>query len=323
MTPTRRTILQGLMATTSVAILPSLGEGRMQSRSGAMPMPQLITEIFLVDQDYGVDYGDNRVQAVVEFVNDLLQRYFYLEEFPPKVVQSYYVDYYQAQVLNGDIHQFVWNSRWHPLIVESVSAGLQAMGMHDQAILFGKARDFVERDRNRLNAFLDSDYSSYPTSSREYMEQLSKIDGKFFERFAAHPDGNEAGYSQIANANAAWISTWPEVRWVTEEQYRQEIDRLAALVPDLAVRKQRAEENRPWQYKRIDDVVARSGQELTMVTGIERAAAAAGMSGELWHIVTNRGHHRVMFANREALMLHGERDEIIARAAAPEAGPMN
>jgi hypothetical protein len=84
---------------------------------------------------------------------------------------------------------------------------------------------------------------------------------------------------------------------------------------------QKAEENRPWQHKRIDDVVARSGQELLMLTGIERVASAAGMSGELWHIVTNRGHHRVIFANREAVMLQGERDEIIARAAAPEARP--
>jgi hypothetical protein len=320
MTATRRIILQGLLASTSVTMLPSLGQGQSAASMVGKTMPQLITEIFLVDEDYGVAYGHNRVQAVVEFVNDLVGRYYYYEELPPKVVQSYYVDYYQHQVLNGDIHQFVWNSRWHPLIVESVSGGLQAMGAHDQAALFSKARNFVERDRNRLNAFLESDYASSP-ASKEYMEELSKIDGDFFKSFAAHPDGQEAGWSQIANANAAWISTWPEVRWVTPEQYRQELERLAAIVPDLAERKQRAEENRPWQQKRIDDVVARSGQELLMLTGIERTASAAGVSGELWHIVTNRGHHRVMFANGEALMLQSERDEIIARVPAPEAKP--
>jgi hypothetical protein len=283
-------------------------------------MPQLITEIFLVDQDHDVAYGHNRVQAVVEFVNDLVERYFYYEELSPKVMQSYYVDYYQHQVLNGGIDQFIWNSRWHPLIVESVSAGLQAMGAHDQAVLFSKARDFVEGDRNRLNAFLESDYGSSPVS-KEYVQELEKLGGDFFESFAAHPDGHEAGYRQIAVANAAWISAWPEVRWVTPEQYRQELDRLAAIVPDLAARKKRAEENRPWQHKRIDDVVARSGQELMMLTGIERAASAAGRTGELWHIVTNRGHHRVMFANHEALMLQSERDEIITRVPAPEAKP--
>jgi hypothetical protein len=280
-------------------------------------MPQLITEIFLVDEDYGLAYGHNRVQALVVFVNDLVERYFYYEELPPKVVQSYYVDYYMAQVLNGDIHQFVWNSRWHSLIVESVSAGLHEMGVHDQAALFNEVRDFVERDRARLNAFLESDYGS--SAHTEYMEALSTIGGEFFDSFAPLPDG--AHGAQISNANAAWISTWPEVRWVTPEQYSQEVERLAAVVPDLAARKQRAEENRPWQHKRIDDVVARSGQELIMLTAIERAASAAGLSGELWHIVTNRGHHRVMFANHEALMLQGERDEIIARVPAPEAEP--
>ena len=99
------------------------------------------------------------------------------------------------------------------------------------------------------------------------------------------------------------------------------MERLAAIVPDLATRKQQAEENRPWQYKRIDDVVAHSGQQLMMVTGMERAVSAAGMSGELWHIVTDLGHHRVMFANHEAFMLQSERDEIIARVPAPEAEP--
>jgi len=152
-------------------------------------MPQLITEIFLVDQDYEIAYGHNRVQAVVEFVNDLVERYFYYEELPPKVVQSYYADYYMHQVVNGDIHQFVWNSRWHPLIVESVSTGLQAMGAHDQAVLFREARDFVERDRNRLNAFLESDYAGSSPAAMEYVEEIEKIDGDFFESFAAHSDG--------------------------------------------------------------------------------------------------------------------------------------
>jgi hypothetical protein len=320
MTAARRTILLGLLASVSTAMLPSSGEGQSAIAIGGKQMPQLITEIFLVDQEHDLAYGHNRAQAVVEFVNDLVERHFYYEELPPKVVQSYYVDYYHAQVLNGDIAQFVLNSRWHPLIVESVSAGLQAMGAHHQVVLFSKVRNLVERDRNRLNAFLESGYSS-SRASKEYIEELEKIDGDFLASFTAHPDGQEAGWSQIAVANAAWISTWPEVRWVTPEQYRRELERLAALVPDLAARKLKAEENRPWQHKRIDDVVARSGQELMLLTGIERAASAAGLTGELWHIVTNRGHHRVMFANREALMLQSERDEIIARVPAPEAKP--
>jgi hypothetical protein len=40
-------------------------------------MPQLVTQIVLVDQDYG--RGEDKVQAVVEYVNGLMRRYFYLE----------------------------------------------------------------------------------------------------------------------------------------------------------------------------------------------------------------------------------------------------
>jgi hypothetical protein len=280
-------------------------------------MPQLVTQIVLVDQDYGLSYGEDKVQAVVEYVNGLMRRYFYLEELPPRAVRSYYADYYMTQVLNGHIHQFVHNSRWNPVIVENVSAALDAMGLVQQAALFGEVSNFVERDRPRLEAFLAGQYGSPPT--RPYMDDLAKIGGDFYEHFTAHPDGREAGERQIAVANAAWISSWPETKWVSAETFEQALDNLATVIPDLPARKLKAEENKPWQYRRIHEVVASSGRKLVLLTGIEREASAAGMTGEVWHLRTDRGHHRVTFANGEATLLLGDRDEVVARVSAPEA----
>src|SRR5206468_8216594 len=76
MMATRRTMLLGLLASTSVTMWPSPGEGQFAIAIEGTRMPQLISEIFLVDQDYDVAYGHNRVQAVVEFVNDLVERHF-------------------------------------------------------------------------------------------------------------------------------------------------------------------------------------------------------------------------------------------------------
>jgi hypothetical protein len=283
-----------------------------------MTMPQLVTQIVLVDQDYGLAYGDNKAQAVVEYVNGLGRRYFRLEELPPHAVRSYYADYYMAQVLKGDIHQFVYNSRWNPIIVESVTAALDAMGLADQAALFGKVRDFVERDRPRLEAFLAGEYGSL--AARPYMDALSKIGGDFFERFTSHPDGREAGSAQIAVANAAWISSWPDTKWVSADAFERELDSLATVIPDLLARKQQAEERKPWQYKRIEEVTASAGHKFERLTGLRRNASAAGMRGDVWHLRTDRGHHRVMFIDGEAIMLHGDQDEIVARVPAPEAG---
>jgi hypothetical protein len=280
-------------------------------------MPQLVTQIVLVDQDYGLAYGENKVQAVVEYVNGLMRRYFYLEELPPNAVRSYYADYYMTQVLNGNIHQFVHNSRWNPVIVENVSAALDAMGLVQQAALFGEVCNFIESDRPQLEAFLADQYFSPLT--RPYMDDLAKIGGDFYEQFTAHPDGRDAGERQIAVANAAWISSWPETKWVSAEAFEQELDNLATVIPDLPARKQKAEESKPWQYRRIHEVVAGCGQKLLSVTGIQREASAAGMTGELWHVRTDRGHHRVMFTNREAIMLIGNQDEVVARVSAPEA----
>jgi hypothetical protein len=281
-------------------------------------MPQLVTEIILVDQDYGLACGEDKAQAVVEYVNGLARRYFRFDELPPNAVRSYYADYYTAQVQNGNIHQFVHNSRWNPVIVESVSAALDAMGIVQQAALFAEVRNFIERDRPRLEAYPAGRYCTPAT--RPYMDDLANIGGGFSARFRAHPNGPEAGERQIAVANAAWISSWPEVKWVTADQFDKELDRLATVIADLPTRMQRAKENRPWPYKRIDEVLAGAGQTLVRATGVEREATAAGVTGMLWHIITDHGHQRVMFANREAILLLGDRDEAVARVPAPEAG---
>ena len=71
-------------------------------------MPQLVTQIILVDQDHGfANQEENKVQAVVEYVNGLTLRYFYLDELPSNAVRAYYADIYMGEVLNGDIDQFV------------------------------------------------------------------------------------------------------------------------------------------------------------------------------------------------------------------------
>jgi hypothetical protein len=215
-------------------------------------------------------------------MNGLRARYFYLEELPPNAVCSYYADYYMVQVLNGNIHQFVFNSRWDPVIVDSISATLDIVGLVHQAALFGEVRDFIERDRPRLEAFLTSQYGSPPT--RPYMDELSKIGGGFMKRFTAHPNGEEAGSVQIATANAAWISSWPETRWVSAETFEQELDNLASAIPDLPARKPKAEQNKPWPYKRLDELIASAGQKLVSVGGIKRGVSVAGVTGVLWYL---------------------------------------
>lgn len=271
-------------------------------------MPQLVTEIILVEKDYGLAHGENRVQAVVEYVNGLLARYFDLEELPPTAVQCYYVDYYMHQVLNGDIHQFVYNSRWNPMIVDSVSTALDTLDVPDQRALFREAREYIERDQARLEAFLAGEYDSPAT--RPYMTDLENVGGHFFKRFIAHPDGARAGQRQIAVANAAWVATWPDARWVAAAAFEKELDRLAAVIPDLPARRRSAEQSQPWQFKRIDEVMTTAGHRLLRLIGVD---------GGEWHLATDRGQHRVKFANREAMLLRGDGDDVIARVPAPEA----
>jgi hypothetical protein len=282
-------------------------------------MSPLIQDIVLVAEDHRRGDGLDPVQAILEYVDGLTNRYLRLDELPAKAVQAYFAECYLAQVLNGNIHQFVWNSRWDPMTIDNVAAALEILNLPTQAALFSKVREFVDADRDRLQAFLDGQYGSPET--RPYMDELSRIGGDFFDCFVAHPDGYDAGCNQIGTANEKWISSWSDAIWVSGDVFEQKLDELAAQIPDLEARKLEAEENRPWPYKRIDDLIAQAGHTLVRLTAIDQDASAAGMTGDVWHMITDRGHHRVLFTNGEAIMLPGEGDDIIARVPVPETIP--
>lgn len=101
---------------------------------------------------------DNDVIASVQmYAHGLQTRGVENSELPPRAMQASSVAYYCTQVLNGNIGQFVVNSRWRPEIISAVREGLQAIGARRQADLFENVVLFVEGTRKDLEAALASE----------------------------------------------------------------------------------------------------------------------------------------------------------------------
>ncbi len=64
------------------------------------------------------------IQCNIDVVNYLLEEGAEMTELSPEALASYHVDFYQAQVSNGGIDQFVANSGWVPEVVNRVIVGL-------------------------------------------------------------------------------------------------------------------------------------------------------------------------------------------------------
>jgi hypothetical protein len=85
----------------------------------------------------------NRITGITDFVNLLFENYFYQREIPKEALESYYVDYYNQEVIHGGISQFVYNSKWKDALVNYVSDGLRNMGAKKHAELFEKLISIV------------------------------------------------------------------------------------------------------------------------------------------------------------------------------------
>jgi hypothetical protein len=158
--------------------------------------------------------------AVVDYVNDVQQAgVFVRREMPPKALQAYNADYYLAEVNNGGHSQFIHNSgELLPTIVGDALAGLEAMGARAQHQILTEMAAWVEA--NVAEAFAQDGFGTRA-------KPLEELDSRFY---AAE------GEAPIAPLAARWISSWPELRIVEDDQYAAEIERIAASNPALGQR---------------------------------------------------------------------------------------
>src|SRR6266700_3596257 len=103
-----------------------------------MQSPLSLDAVVVSDTSFRGDDPSEIVESNVSFLNALFEEHLTAEEVSADALRSYYVDYYLAQVNNGGFSQFVYNSRWSPLMNGFIRDGLSAMKAVGHLALFNE-----------------------------------------------------------------------------------------------------------------------------------------------------------------------------------------
>jgi hypothetical protein len=241
----------------------------------------------------------------IEVVNALFGEHLRADEIAPDALRSYYVDYFLAQVNNGGFSQFVYNSRWSPLMNGFIREGLAAMKAVGHLALFNESAALVERlGADRLQTFLES----------EYFDDNAERDSL---------DANNDRFSELSETedlialNAAWLRSLPGLKVKTADEIKAEIARCGAALPDREERVRAALESEPRYMKLIRALIAEAGQELSRVTGGDPNYQHNGQRIVAWHFLTDKGHHYMVDADGKAVMFDGTTKAVVTEIDAP------
>lgn len=264
-------------------------------------------------------YRTVHIDEVTSFAYGLSMRHFYDSEMPPEVIHVSRVSYLLGQVLNGGFWQFVENSGWATSFVDGVRSGLVAIGAVEHLAVFDGAAAMIDEgyrkdgkiDIDRFNQLVDQLEEEHLAEAK-LKSRLGNVSSK--------PWNWGDRWSALTPLMERYIAKLKNIRRVRYDRYEAELDKLTRLIPDLEQRKAGREEARPWEKKRIDQLVDLAGQSQLWYTGFSERQH----DGQLlwaWNMRTNAGHHQVIFHDGEAIMFSGRTDEIVARIPAPEQRP--
>lgn len=290
----------------------SLGMDGVAVRMRRMGVPLLAAE-FMASQ--------SKIDEVTKFAQDLWERHFRDDEMPPKVINVSRVNYLIGQVLNGGLLQFVHNSNWDKSLVEGVRTGLAAIGAREHLAVFEGAARLID-DANEKGGELDTDNFNATITQLE-RKHLSNLKLTWRIGWIVNNNWKWGDRWQCAQIlSARYIARWRGVRRVPAAAYPAALDSLAAVIPDLVVRRQMREDARPWEKKAIDRLVAEAGLDHIWYTAFS-TRQHNGRKVWCWNFTVGKtpgqGHHQAIFVDGEAIVFKGHTDEIVGRMPLPEA----
>jgi hypothetical protein len=249
----------------------------------------VVLEASVTHDDPGEIVGSN-----VWFVNALFEEQLTVEEISADALRSYYVDYYLAQVNNGGFSQFVYNSRWSPLVVRLIREGMQAMAAQRHLEVFEGAAKLVEEfGRDRLDGYFTGEYFG-ENADRDMFNAPN-------DNFSAAEEAED-----LLAKNADWLRGHPNLcPMPTEEDMAREARRRGETLPDRESRIAEARANEPRYMKLIRALCEQSGYELKRVTAGDPTRVHQGKHTLAWHFITDHGHHHMIDADGKAIMFEG------------------
>jgi Domain of unknown function (DUF4375) len=260
--------------------------------------------IFVSSESIASDDPHDIVWSNISFLNELQEEYITYSELSPDAMQSYYIDYYLAQVNNGGFAQFVYNSGWNFVLIGHVRDGLKAIGATRHLALFEESAALVDQvGPEGMGKFFQSE----PFGENHERDLLNAFNDQFY---ALEEE------ESLTDLNARWLRAHPELVVCTEEELEAEIVRRAEAVPDREERIAQARASEPRYYKLVRALCAQTGQELDDLTA-GSPETYNGKSYLAWHFLTDQGHHYMIDTGELALMFNDDSRSPIATFSIP------
>lgn len=161
-------------------------------------------------------YNDADVYAIIgsniTVINTIIEQGGTYDQVSAEALQSYFVDYYAAQLNNGNFAEFVYNSRWNRTLNKLVSEGLANMGAVKQLEYFEAQSKFVEgMSEDELSIYFDSQYFA------ENATQESLKNSSYFQLYEEE---------NLVDLNAQWLRQLPNLKVLSNEDIQKEIASL-------------------------------------------------------------------------------------------------
>ena len=238
------------------------------------------------------------VDANVLVVDAMHRELLQTDEMSPVAIRSYYVDFYLTQSLEGGFAQYVFTSLDRDETDTLVREGMASMGATAHLDLFNRTvkafDDLSEEDAERyLDGALDDDEE--PT---EGVRALEELDGEFEELLESE---------NITALNAAWLRGQDGLLVLDDEELTAHIERLVALIPNLAERQAKADadalEDAPDFEVIIRELCNIAGYALQKITMGDPNYLHQGEKTLAWHFSTDHGDFIMVEDDDEAFMI--------------------
>ena len=254
------------------------------------------------------------VDANVLVVDAMHRELLQTDEMSPVAIRSYYVDFYLTQSLEGGFAQYVFTSLDRDETDTLVREGMASMGATAHLDLFNRTvKAFDELSEEDAERYLDGalDDDEEPTDG---VRALDELDGEFEELLESE---------NITALNAAWLRGQDGLLVLDDGELAAHIERLVALIPDLAERQAKADadalEDAPDFEIIIRELCNIAGYALQKITMGDPNYMHQGEKVLAWHFSTDHGDFIMVEDDDEAFMIDPATQEIVAAVEFEEA----
>ncbi len=238
----------------------------------------------------------------ISFINALFQERFRVDEISVYALQSYYVDYYLAQMNNGGFSQFVYNSGWNQNTLRFIFEGLKSMGTQKHLAMLEKAGSSLDQmEPKKLAQFFDGVYFG-ENEERDFFNQYSDA---FYEL-----DKVES----LIELNSKWLKQHPSLIVMSIDEMKAEIDSRVLALPDMDERIAEALAREPRYKKIIRKLCRENGHHFDRITTgsyLSNFGESTPIIG--WNFITDKGQFYMVEVDEQAFMYEADSNILIGQ----------